>query len=75
MNFCTWVFRNEVGCGFITVYSFDTGVTVRVPVVDFCDCYTGTSDERIVDLQYGVLEALGLNPAQGLYEVEVWRAN
>lgn len=74
MNFCTWTYRHEHGCGFITVKSLASGLQVTVPVVDFCDCYTGTPDERIIDLQYGVVQLLGLNMSQGLYEVEVWPA-
>jgi hypothetical protein len=73
MNFCTWVLRHEQGCGLVTITSSDTGRTVTVPVVDYCDCYTGTDNQRIVDLQYGVLDALGLDYAKGLYEVSVTR--
>lgn len=74
MNFCTWEVRHSVGCGSVVVQSHDTGLTVTVPVVDFCDCYTGTADERIVDLQYGVVAALGLDQSRGLYPVTVWRS-
>jgi hypothetical protein len=81
MNFCTWALRHISGCGSVTITSLDTGLSVTAPVIDFCDCYTGTSRERIVDLQYGVLMALGLENEQtifegvtrGLYEVEVSR--
>jgi len=71
MNFCTWVVRHNAGCGSASITSVDTGRTVVVPVVDFCDCYTGTPSERIVDLQYGVVTALGLPLSQGLYPVVV----
>ena len=71
MNFCTWELRHSVGCGSVAVQSLTTGITVVVPVVDFCDCYTGTADERVVDLQYSVVAALGLDPAQGLWPVYV----
>jgi hypothetical protein len=71
MNFCTWTLRHTEGCGWVRITSHDTGRTVTAPVVDFCDCYTGSADERIVDLQYGVLAALGLTPARGLYPVTV----
>jgi hypothetical protein len=73
MNFCTWVVRHSEGCGTVRIRSIDTGRVVIVPVVDFCDCYTNTPNERIVDLQYGVLSALGLSQSKGLYSVEVSR--
>ena len=72
MNFCTWTYRNTLGCGYVTVKSFLSGLTVTVPVIDYCDCYTGTANERIIDLQRGVVELLGLNPSLGLYDVEVY---
>lgn len=71
MNFCTWVLRHEVGCGWVNITALDSNRSARVPVVDFCDCYTGTNRQRIVDLEYGVLDLLGLDPAQGLYKVRV----
>jgi hypothetical protein len=73
MNFCTWTLRHEKGCGSVQVTSLATGISVRVPIVDFCDCYTGTSRERIIDLQGGVLAVLGLNPTEGLFRVRVER--
>jgi hypothetical protein len=73
MNFCTWTLRHTEGCGTVKVTSIATGLSVRVPVVDFCDCYTGTSDERIIDVQGGVLSLLGLSPLDGLYRVRVER--
>jgi hypothetical protein len=72
MNFCTWSLRHTEGCGTVKVTSLATGLSVRIPVVDFCDCYW-TTDRRIIDLQGGVLPLLGLNPAQGLWKVEVSR--
>jgi hypothetical protein len=71
MNFCTWALRHSEGCGWVRITSHDTGITVMAAVVDFCDCYTGSSDERIVDLQYGVLAALALDPSRGLYPVRI----
>lgn len=71
MNFCTWERRHSTGCGHVKVTSVDTGLVAVVPVVDFGDLYTGTPDERMVDLQYDVLALLGLDPARGLYAVTV----
>lgn len=71
MNFCTWSLRTKVGCGSVLVTSVETGLEVVVPVVDFCDCYTGTADQRIVDLKYDVVAALGLDLSAGLYPVRV----
>jgi hypothetical protein len=73
MNFCTWERRDSEGCGFARITSLDSGRTAVVPVVDFCDCYTGTADQRVVDMQYGVLGMLGLDRSQGLYNVRVDR--
>lgn len=76
MNFCTWTLRHSTGCGMVSIQSHQTGLVVTVPVVDFCDCWLGDNDpnnDRIVDLQYNVVAALGLDLAQGLYPVTVWR--
>jgi len=73
MNFCTWEVRHTSGCGIVTIQSVETGEVVQAPVVDFCDCYTGTAKQRIVDLQYGVVARLGLDLNRGLYPVIVWR--
>lgn len=69
MNFCTWERRHS--CGWVRITSIETGRRATAPVIDFCDCYTGTARERIVDLQWGVLERLGLDRAAGLYAVIV----
>ena len=71
MNYCTWGLRHTEGCGRVRVTSLQTHRSVVVPVVDFCDCYTGTARQRIADLQPGVVVALGLERAQGLYPVTV----
>jgi len=75
MNFCTWKLRHRSGCGEVQITSLQTGITVIRPVIDFCDCYTGTADQRIVDLQWGVVDALGLARSQGLYPVRVVRVS
>ena len=74
MNFCTWALRHSSGCGWVTITSAQSGQSVSALVIDFCDCWTGTPDERIVDLQYGVVAALGLDLADGLYPVSVQAA-
>jgi hypothetical protein len=71
MNFCTWERRHSLGCGFATITSLDTGLSGTFPIVDFCDCYTGTANQRVVDMQFGVLAALGLSTSKGLYAVNV----
>lgn len=73
-NDCTWARRTNSGCGSVTITSLETGLSVTAPVIDYCDCYTGTADERIVDLQWGVVDALGLDRSAGLYRVRVERA-
>jgi hypothetical protein len=74
-QWCTWTLRHTEGCGLLAIQSHQTGLTVIVPVVDWCQCYRGTSDERIVDLQWGVVDALGLDRADGLYPVTTWRVD
>lgn len=71
-QWCTWTLRHSQGCGYLAIQSIDTGITVVAPVIDWCQCYRGTPQERIVDLQLGVVSALGLDPSRGLYQVITW---
>jgi len=67
-NDCVWPW-NE--CQAIRITSLDTGRSIEVVPTMFCDCYTTTTGERIVDLDPAAVAELGLDPAQGLYPVFV----
>ena len=58
-------------CQPIRIMSLETGASVEVVPQMYCDCFTGTADERIVDLDPATLVALGLDPVRGLHRVSV----
>ena len=67
-NDCVWPW---VGCRAIRITSLDTGLSMVVTPTMYCDCYTGTPNERIVDLDAYALGMLGLDWRAGLYPVRV----
>jgi len=71
-NWCTWPFED---CGWVTVQSHATGLTITVEVGMYGDLYTNTPDERLIDLTRGQVLALGLDPASGLFAVTVASAS
>ncbi len=65
-NDCVWPWT---ACTPIQITSIETGRSIIVTPQMYCDCYTSTADERIVDLNRQAVEALGLRWEDGLYEV------
>lgn len=51
--------------------TYPGGLTLIVPVAMYGDLYTNTPEERLIDLTRGQVVALGLDPADGLFEVTV----
>ena len=44
----------------------------RLPVVDWCQCYWGTADQRVVDLSHAAWAVISDRPlSSGLIEVRV----
>jgi len=67
-NDCVWPWTD---CPTIRITSLETGRYIVVTPTMFGDLYTGTPDERIVDLDPAAVAALGLDWNQGLYPVTV----
>lgn len=67
-NWCTWPWDD---CGQVAVQSHQTGLVITVRVGMFCGCLTGSPQRRLIDLTAGQVAALGLDPADGTYDVTV----
>lgn len=71
-NDCVWPW---VACTPIRITALETGKVIVVEPAMYCDCYTGTANQRLVDLTLNQVYALGLDPARGLFRVRVEAAS
>jgi hypothetical protein len=67
-NDCVWPWT---ACQPVKVTSLQTNRSIVVVPTMFCGCFTGTPDERIVDLDLAAVLALGLDRSEGLFPVVV----
>lgn len=67
-NDCLWPWMH---CTPIRITALATGRTIVVRPVMFCDCYHGTQNERLVDLNRAAVAALGLDWSAGVFPVQV----
>ena len=61
-------------CQLIAIRSLQTGIVIVVQPRMYGDLFLGDSDpsiDRIVDLDPGAVAALGLDPSEGLWKVEI----
>jgi hypothetical protein len=68
-NDCVYPWRD---CQTVAVTSLTTGLRIIVTPTMYCDCYTGTRRQRLIDLDPAMVRALGLDPADGLWPVTVY---
>jgi hypothetical protein len=69
---CTWPW---IDCPTLAITSHLTGLRIVVTPQMFCGCHVGTSDERLLDLTRSQVRALGLDLADGIYDVTVERVS
>jgi hypothetical protein len=76
-NWCTHALRDSTGCGLVRVQSHATGLVILIEPSEWCMCWVSVTGpngetERLIDLDPGMVAALGLDPAAGLWPVSVW---
>ena len=71
-NDCLWPWS---ACTPITITALTTGRSITATPTMFCDCWYGTPQEKLVDLDPAAVAALGLAWEDGVYPVRVEPAN